>query len=88
MPFISRFYGIVITMYYELERHQQPHFHARYGDYKASYIINPLGILAGRMPRRQHNLITRWAKENQAALLDNWKRLEEDMSLNKIEGLQ
>ncbi len=29
MPEISRFFGIVIAMYYR--DHQPPHFHARYG---------------------------------------------------------
>jgi hypothetical protein len=30
MPEISRFFGIIITMYYG--DHQPPHFHVRYGD--------------------------------------------------------
>ena len=29
MPEISRFYGIVISMYYD--DHNPPHFHVRYG---------------------------------------------------------
>lgn len=32
MPEISRFYGIVIAMYYN--DHDPPHFHARYGGEK------------------------------------------------------
>ncbi|HEY84954.1 MAG TPA: DUF4160 domain-containing protein, partial [Chloroflexi bacterium] len=47
MPEISRFHGVVITMYYEFGRHQQPHFHARYGEYKASFTIMPPVLLAG-----------------------------------------
>src|SRR5207245_10764364 len=32
-PRISAFYGIMITMYWEVGgRHQTPHFHARYGE--------------------------------------------------------
>ena len=31
MPEISRFYGIVITMYWN--DHNPPHFHARYGEW-------------------------------------------------------
>lgn len=30
MPEISRFFGIVIAMYYN--EHNPPHFHARYGE--------------------------------------------------------
>lgn len=33
MPEISRFYGIIIRMYYE--DHNPPHFHAVYGDDEA-----------------------------------------------------
>ena len=33
MPSISRFYGIVVSMY--SSDHPPPHFHARYGEYEA-----------------------------------------------------
>ncbi len=33
MPELCRFYGIVIQIYYD--DHPPPHFHAKYGDYKA-----------------------------------------------------
>jgi len=32
MPSISRFYGIVVSMY--SSDHPPPHFHARYGEYE------------------------------------------------------
>jgi len=32
MPEIARFFGIIITIYMEVEKvHQIPHFHVRYG---------------------------------------------------------
>jgi len=34
MPEISRFFGMIITMYYK--DHAPPHFHVRYGEYRAS----------------------------------------------------
>jgi hypothetical protein len=37
MPEISRFFGIVITMYHE--DHAPPHFHARYGESRARIAI-------------------------------------------------
>ena len=39
MPEISRFYGIVITMYNS--EHNPPHFHIRYNDYRAQWISTP-----------------------------------------------
>jgi hypothetical protein len=32
MPEISRFLGIIITMYFD--EHDPPHFHVRYNDYR------------------------------------------------------
>jgi len=32
MPEISRFYGIIIRMFFN--EHNPPHFHAEYGEYK------------------------------------------------------
>jgi len=34
MPEISRFFGIIIAMYWERKtKHHSPHFHAIYGEY-------------------------------------------------------
>ena len=32
MPVISRFYGIIIKMYFQQKEHNPPHFHAIYGE--------------------------------------------------------
>jgi len=37
MPVISRFYGIVISMFYE--DHNPPHFHAMYAEFKSTIKI-------------------------------------------------
>jgi hypothetical protein len=42
MPEISRFFGIVIAMYYN--DHAPPHFHVRYGQQKALIAIDSLAI--------------------------------------------
>ena len=88
MPEVSRFYGIIITMYYEFGRHQQPHFHARYGNYKASFTMMPPALLAGAMPRRQLNLIIAWAELHGEELMENWQAIEKEQALKKIEGLR
>lgn len=33
MPVISKFYGIVIKMYFRQKEHNPPHIHAFYGEY-------------------------------------------------------
>ena len=36
MPELSRFYGIIIKMYFnDTQQHHKPHIHAFYGDYEA-----------------------------------------------------
>ena len=50
MPEISRFYGIVITMYWS--DHPRPHFHAEYAGERAGIEIGSGQVLSGRLPRR------------------------------------
>jgi uncharacterized protein DUF4160 len=57
IPEISRFYGIVIKMYFaDLN---PPHFHAMYGE--AEFDISTLNIVRGALPRRAHSRVIKWA---------------------------
>lgn len=51
MSEITRFFGIVIRMYFN--DHNPPHFHAEYGEYEALFEIDTLAILRGGLPRRR-----------------------------------
>jgi len=86
MPEISRFFGIVIRMYF-LD-HEPPHFHAFYGDAEAQLRIEPVGLLAGRLPPRALALVVEWATLHQAELQDNWRRLHADAPALKIPPLE
>ena len=48
VPEVSRFFGIVITMYYD--DHPPPHFHAKYGS-EAQFLIDPPGLHKGQLSR-------------------------------------
>lgn len=87
MPEISRFRGIIIRMFYEVGRHQRPHFHAVYSEYMASFTIDPPALLAGVMPRKQQHLILAWAELHQEELMENWELAKQELPLKKIEGL-
>lgn len=50
MPEISRFFGIVIKMYFD--EHPLPHFHAEYGEYKTVVDIHSLVVVGGYLPPR------------------------------------
>lgn len=43
MPEISRFYGIVIKMFFD--DHNPPHFHALYGEYEVLIDINTFAVI-------------------------------------------
>ena len=89
MPELSRFYGIIVTMYMEVnEPHQVPHFHVRYNEFRASYSIDPIAQLAGALPRRQQRLVEAWAELHQTELLDRWERIQAGRSANRIRGLE
>ncbi len=50
MPEVSRFYGIVVQIYYA--DHAPPHFHVTYVSDKALFSIETLALLGGSIPPR------------------------------------
>ena len=70
MPEISRFLGIVITMYFN--DHNPPHFHVRYGEARAVFLIHSLELMSGDLPARVLGLVTEWASMHRVALMENW----------------
>ncbi len=60
MPELSRFYGIIITMYFnDVQQHHKPHIHAFYGKHEAVVGIDG-ELLAGSMPSKQFRMISGW----------------------------
>ena len=88
MPQISRFFGIIITMYWEIDApHHTPHFHVRYNEYQASYGIDPVVQIAGALPRRQQRLVEAWAEIYQEQLKKDWQLVQNGKQPLKITGL-
>jgi phosphomannomutase len=86
MPEISRFYGIIISIFYD--EHNPPHFHARYGDHNLVLAINDFRVLEGFFPARALGLVTEWAALHQEELLKDWKLAEKNIHPEKIEPLK
>ena len=84
MPEISRFYGILIKMFFN--EHNPPHFHAEYGEFKAIITIDK-GIVEGKMPKIALKLIFDWLDLHRDELMENWRNIEKKKALNKIEPL-
>ena len=86
MPEISRFFGIVIGMFYD--EHRPPHFHVRYGEYEASVRIADLTVSEGRLPPRVMGLVVEWALRHRKALMSNWDVMEAGAPFRKIAPLE
>jgi hypothetical protein len=71
VPEISRFYGIVITI--NFDDHRPPHFHARYGDQRASVGFDGT-VLAGGLPARALILVRTWSRLHRDELMADWAR--------------
>lgn len=86
MPTISMFYGILIQMYWD--EHAPPHFHAVYGEFKATVDIRGLSISEGNLPRRASSLVLDWAELHQKELLNDWDLCQTKQQPRPIEPLK
>lgn len=82
---ISSFYGILIFLSYA--EGANPHFHAWYGEYKATIDINEM-VVRGSMPIRAVNLIQEWMQEHRAELMQAWEKASRGEVPSKIEPLR
>lgn len=86
VPTISRFFGIVIAMYFD--DHDPPHFHARRADGEAKVQIDTLEVIDNTLGRRQLRFVLAWAELHQGELADNWRRARAGETLLEIEPLR
>jgi hypothetical protein len=86
VPEISRFFGIVIAMFYN--DHPPPHFHVRYGGQRAIVDIETLSVLEGSLSPRALGLVVEWAALHQNALRANWDLARRHVGLTPIPPLE
>lgn len=87
MPEISRFFGIIIYMYFK--DHLPPHFHAEYGGQEAQFSIETGNVIVGDLPRKQVRLIQAWVELYRDELVLNYEESQKDNGrLRKIRPLQ
>jgi len=74
MPAISMFYGIVIYLYfYDDERHNLPHIHAKYQGQEASFSILDGSILCGELPQAKVRMVQAWIEIHREDLQADWE---------------
>lgn len=76
MPTISRFYGIIIKMYFQQSEHNPPHFHVVYGENLAEIEISSGKILEGYLPPRANALVSEWLELHREELNTIWNTQE------------
>jgi hypothetical protein len=89
MPEISRFFGIIIVMYWsDVGKHNRPYFHALYNDYSCVISIPELDILKGKLPNRIMKLVIEWASIHRLELLTNWECIKNYTQPKPIKPLE
>ncbi|MBQ8100270.1 MAG: DUF4160 domain-containing protein [Paludibacteraceae bacterium] len=73
MPEITRFYGIVIKMFFKPKEHEPAHIHAIYNDYVGLFDIQTFKMFEGDMPRRAQQMISEWLDEHKEELNRMWQ---------------
>ncbi len=85
MPELSRFLGIVITMFYR--EHAPSHFHATYGDFDIEVSIED-GVVTGKFPKRALRHVLEWYDLHKQELRENWTLATQRKPLKKILPLE
>jgi hypothetical protein len=72
MPVISRFFGMIIKMYFRQSEHNPPHIHVLYGEYIGLIDIQTLEMFEGDLPPRALSLVKEWMSLHKDELLHIW----------------
>lgn len=86
MPELTRFFGIIIAMYYN--DHAPPHFHAKYGADQAVIRIDDGQVIEGFLSVRALRLVEEWRLLHEQDLLNDWALAQSRQPLIKIEPLE
>ena len=82
MPEISRFYGIIVYMFFN--DHNPPHFKVKYGEFEANILIETGVLINGDFPLGKLKLVQAWAEIHKNELQTMW----DSKMFHKISPLQ
>ena len=83
-PEISRFYGIIIKMFFKPKEHEPSHIHALYGEHVGIFNLKTLEMEEGDLPVKARELVKEWLLQHQSELIDMWEK----QSIKKLPPLQ
>ena len=73
MPEVSRFYGIIIKMFFKPKEHEPAHIHALYEEYMGVFDINTFEMTEGDLPNRAQKMVKEWLNEHKDELQEMWE---------------
>ncbi len=76
MPVLTRFYGIIIRMYFLQKEHNPPHIHAIYNEDVAAIDFMTGNVLEGYLPPKAMSMVQEWISLHRAALQEIWETQE------------
>ncbi len=76
MPILSRFYGIIIRMYFLQSEHNPPHIHAIYNEDVAAIDFMTGDIIEGHLPPKALNMVQEWVAIHRKDLKTIWDTQE------------
>lgn len=85
MPIISKFFGIIIRLFYD--EHNPPHLHAEYQRKKAVFDFQGNIIRGGLFSKTATCLIREWIDLHSAELEADWKLAKAGREIRKIAPL-
>ncbi len=85
MPEISRFFGIVVRMYYD--EHNPPHLHAEYSGNKAVFDFQGNIIKGDLSSKTAIKLLREWIDIHEMELVEDWNLARANKEIKKINPL-
>ena len=71
MPEISRFYGIIVKIFFR-DEHNPPHIHVVYGEHNGIFRIQDMEMIEGDLPSRAIKMVQEWAMPYKDDLQSMW----------------
>lgn len=72
MPEITRFYGIIIKMFFKPKEHEPSHIHALYGEYIGIFDIKTHEMTNGDLPPKAQAMVKEWLTVYDEKLQTMW----------------
>ena len=89
MAIISMFYGIIVSMYYLInKRHKLPHIHVKYQEQEVVLLIPEGDILEGQLRNDKLRLVLAWIEIHKDELMADWELATKGEKVFQIKPLR